>query len=465
MWSRLRPLADAIPLVCLTLSVAALGHALQIANGFYDSTALRWLTVAFALCAAGVVRSTRTPSGSFSAGLTLRLIIVAAIGWQVVALLTAPPGMYLTPGANLNVFKAAVIAEAAIIAVGAAGIEKLDRLWFPALLFVHSLLSRWILTASPTPHIDVVVVHRAAIDALLQGHNPYAITFRDIYGADSGFYNPEAVSGGRVMFGYPYPPLSLLLAVPGQLMAGDYRYSELAAVVLGAGLIGYMQPTTTARLAAALFLSQPRGLFVLEQGWTEPIAVLMVALLLFTMMRRPRLAGWIGGLAVVTKQYLILAVPLLLRFAARRSGGGMVRFGLRGVFAGTLVTVPFALWHVPSFIDSVVLLQAREPFRSDSLSYLSWAARQGWDAGSMGWAIAAACVALIVSGYRTPNTAAGFAGSLALSSFATFAFGSKAFCNYYFFVAGTLCCAIAAQPNPCLTPVPGATMMGEDKAN
>jgi hypothetical protein len=131
----------------------------------------------------------------------------------------------------------------------------------------------------------------------------------------------------------------------------------------------------------------------------------MVALALFTMIRRPPLAGWIGGLAVVTKQYLILAVPLLLRFAARDSGGGTVRFGLRGVLAGTLLTLPFALWRLPSFIDSVVLLQAREPFRSDSLSYLSWAAREGWGTGSIGWAIAAACIALIVSARRTPNRA------------------------------------------------------------
>jgi hypothetical protein len=34
--------------------------------------------------------------------------------------------------------------------------------------------------------------------------------------------------------------------------------------------------------------------------------------------------------------------------------------------------------------------------------------------------------------------------TLALSTFASFAFGSKAFCNYYFFVAGALCCGAAA---------------------
>jgi len=247
-------------------------------------------------------------------------------------------------------------------------------------------------------------------------------------------------------------------------LAGDYRYSELAAVVLGAGLIGYTQPTITARLAAALFLTQPRGMFVLEQGWTEPIAVLMVALSLFAMIRLPRLNGWAGGLAVVTKQYLVLAVPLLVRFGASRSGGGAGSLGLRAAFAGTLVTLPFALWHVPSFIDSVVLLQTREPFRSDSLSYLSWAAREGWGTGSIVWALVAACIALLVSAFRTPNTAAGFAASLALSSFAMFAFGSKAFCNYYFFVVGTLCCSNAAQSTSCLTPADRRRMMDEQTA-
>ena len=46
--------------------------------------------------------------------------------------------------------------------------------------------------------------------------------------------------------------------------------------------------------------------------------------------------------------------------------------------------------------------------------------------------------------WRTPNHAAGFAGGLALSTFVLFAMGSKAFCNYYFFVIGALCCTLAA---------------------
>jgi hypothetical protein len=129
-------------------------------------------------------------------------------------------------------------------------------------------------------------MHGEAFYALRRGQNPYQITFENIYGAGSGFYNPQAVAGNRVLFGYPYPPLSLLLALPGYLAAGDYRYSELAAWVASAAFIGYARPAILAKLAAALLLTQPRGFFVLEQGWTEPIAVLMLAVVIFGMSRR-----------------------------------------------------------------------------------------------------------------------------------------------------------------------------------
>jgi hypothetical protein len=302
------------------------------------------------------------------------------------------------------------------------------------------------LHASPSPRIDVVVVHREALDALWRGESPYRITFENIYGAGSGFYNPQSVAGDRVLFGYPYPPLSLLLALPGYLVTGDYRYSELAAWVASAAFIGYARPAILAKLAAALLLTQPRGFFVLEQGWTEPIAVLMLAVTIFSMSRKSAVAAWAGGLLIVTKQYLALAVPLLWRFAARKRPAFLLRAGI----AAVAVTLPFVLWHPRAFVDSVLLLQTREPVRIDSLSYLSWAARHdlglgGPGGGSFVWAIAAGSVALVAGALLTANTPAGFALSLALSSFAAFAFGSKAFCNYYFFVVGALCTAIAIQ--------------------
>jgi hypothetical protein len=438
----------------LVLAAVALGHALQIANGFYDPVALVWLTAALVLCAVGVLslKSSGVPSRGkrFAIPVAIapgvpRAAMTMGIAWQLVSLLISSPGLYLDASVSMLPFKTGVVLEGALIALGIGQVRVFRRWWFPALLAVHLLLGAWMIHASPSPRIDVVVVHRAAIRALLHGHDPYGITFRNIYGADSPFYNPQALVGNRVNFGYPYPPVSLLLAVPGQVLAGDYRYAELAALILGAAVIGYVRPAVTARLAASLLLTTPRVFFVLEQGWAEPITVMMLALTVFCLVRRPGLVPWAGGLLLVTKQYLVVAAPPLLRFAGRgRAEWG--RFLGQAALAALVVTLPFALWHPGAFIDDVVWLQTRELFRIDALSYLSLAARAGWGAGSLVWSVVAALVALVIAMIRTPNTPAGFAGSIALSSLAMFAWGSKAFCNYYFFVIAAICCTIAIVP-------------------
>jgi hypothetical protein len=428
--------------VCLFAAVAMLGQALQIRDGFYDETALAWLTGALILCAVATF-TLRSAVIAAHSELLPRTVAAAAIVWHLALLLTKSPGMYLQPRANVQVFNAGVITEVALALVAIVGLKPLARLWFPPLLAVHFALGVWMIHASPTPAIDVVVVHREAIDAMKAGRSPYVIDFENIYSTESGFYNPEAVTGKRVMFGYPYPPLNLLVAAPARWIAGDYRYAQLTAWVIAAALVGFMGPGILAKLAAVLLLLQPRGFFVLEQGWTEPLAVCMLALTLFAMARVPSLTAWAGGLLIVTKQYLALAVPLLWRFAV---GGRDFRgFILRAVAVGTLVTLPFLIWSPRAFIESVLLLQLREPVRLDSLSYLSWIVRQGFGAGSFLWAGAAATVAVALAMLVTPNTPAGFAVSLAFSSFMAFAFGSKAFCNYYFFVAGAMCCVIAAS--------------------
>jgi hypothetical protein len=433
MWSR----------ACFIGSAVTLGYALQIRDGFYDDTALVWLTAALALSFAGVSMLGKIGPTWRNEERIVAGIAALAIAVQVACLLRGSPGMYLPERTNLGLFRAGVAVEAALVLVGVSGIRKLAGVWFPALLAVHLALGVWILRESPSPRIDVVVVHREAIDALDRGQSPYAITFDNIYGTNSGFYNPRAIAGHRVMFGYPYPPLSLILAAPGHWLTGDYRYAELAAWILGAALIGFAQQGTAARLIAALFLTQPRGFFVLEQGWTEPIAVLTLAFTTFALIRRPGLAAWAAGLLIVTKQYLALAVPIVARIAMSRRD--VFAFLLRALAVAAIVTVPFVIWSPRAFFESVVFLQMREPFRTDSLSYLSWASRHGLGAGSFLWAIGAAALTVAASMVVTPNTPAGFAASIALSAFMTFAFGSKAFCNYYFFVVGAMCCAVAAQ--------------------
>jgi hypothetical protein len=423
-----------------------LGHALQVKAGFYDPGALIWMTVALVLTAAGAVLMRADRTDSDTADGALQAILAAGIAWQLVSFWATPPAAYLQT-TELTPFFIGVGAGGLCIALGFLPVPALQRLWFPALLIVQFAMGYWILRWSPSPQIDVVTVHRAAISALLHGRSPYAITFRNIYG-DTSFYNPALATGEWVAFGYPYPPLSLLVAVPGQLLARDYRYAELASILGAAALIGYSRPGRLPKLAAALFLTTPRLFFVLEQGWTEPVALVLLAATAFCLVRKPSWVPWAAGLLLVTKQYLVLAVPLLVRLAlkqGRTTSKGILRFLVIAACAASLVTLPFVLWRFRAFVDSVVILQFREPLRVDSLSYVSWAVRAGWSQGSIYWSIAAAAIALPVGLMKTPNTASGFLASLTLATFTMFAFGSKAFCNYYFFVIGALCCSIALE--------------------
>jgi hypothetical protein len=429
-------------LLALAAAAVTLGGSLQIADGFYEPGALLALTCALVLTVVGVLMMPKRDVVG-DGGWPVRVVLTAGIALQLAVLYNASPGMYIEPDANLGLFAAGVAVEGALVVLGVSGLRQAARWWFPAVLAVNLALGVWMLKASPNPRIDVVEVHQSALRALGRGRNPYRVTFRNIYGQNSGFYNPEAVAGDRVLFGYPYPPMSLLVAAPGQLIFKDYRYAELAALVGAAALIGYAGASLIAQLAAVMLLTTPRVFFVLEQGWTEPIAVLMLAATIWAMIRRPDWSPWIAGLMVVTKQYLGLAGPLLWKYGWSQRGRA-TQYVARAAAAAAIVTLPFLLWNVRAFVDTVVLLQTKEPFRIDSLSFVSWAARQGWGQGSFVWAVGTAVVALALVLKCAPNTAAGFVGGMALSTFATFAMGSKAFCNYYFFVVGALCCAMAA---------------------
>jgi hypothetical protein len=436
-----------ISVVGFALSAIALGHALQIYNGFYHPIALIWLTVAFVLCViAVVVHRFMTPLSSTSV-IAVNTALTIGIAWQAQQLFTAKPGFYVRGEANLGLFRALVVAQVVVVALGVLNIRALRRIWFPALLVASLALGVWMIQASPDPYIDVVEVHKEAIEALIHHRDPYRITFANIYeNADARkFYNPEALIGGRLAFAYPYPPPSLLLAVPGHVLFGDYRYSELALLVAAGALIGFLRRGVSAKLAAALLLTTPRIWFVIEQGWTEPVALFMLALTVFLLVRNPIAAGWTGGILAVTKQYLGFAGLAVLRTMLIRPRQWKW-MGLGILIGAAAVTLPFALWHPNAFMRNVVWLQALEPFRIDSLSYLAWAARHGMGSGTFAWAIGAAVAAAFVTLVTTRNTPEGFAASVLMITFALFAFGSKAFCNYYFFVIGALCCAIAAFP-------------------
>lgn len=430
------------------LSAVILGYALQVSNGFYNETALKWLTAALAFCIIATLAQRANPSLSERSEQMLSLFLLAGVIFQLYLLFNALPGMYIERHTNFVPFYLLLLAQGALALAGVLRLPQLQRLWFPLALAASLGLGVWMIKVSPKPYIDVVVVHKEALDALLAHKDPYRISFENVYAKEDvhNFYNPSAIIGNRVAFGYPYPPASLLLVVPGYWLFGDYRYSEVLLLVGAAALIGFTQRTRAAKLAACLLLTTPRVWFVIEQGWTEPVPLFALALTVFFVARHPILAGWAAGLMVVTKQYLGfcgLAVARLMLLRPRQ----WFWVGVSIAAAACVVTLPLALWHPNAFMRNVVWLQTQEPFRMDSLSYLSWAARHGYGQGTFMWAVGSAIAAAIIGIIATHNTPAGFASSVTLTTFLMFAFGSKAFCNYYFFVLGALCVTLAAYPS------------------
>jgi uncharacterized membrane protein len=108
-----------------------------------------------------------------------------------------------------------------------------------------------------------------------------------------------------------------------------------------------------------------------------------------------------------------------------------------------VVTLPFVAWDPRAFVRSVILFQFLQPFRIDSLSYPAVLARlTGWQApAAVAFGLAALAIALSVRYAR--RDVAGFAAAVALAFLAFFLFNKQAFGNYYFFVIGALCCALA----------------------
>ena len=431
----------------LLLSVAALalGYAVQISNGNLHPQSILLLTVALvstfgALLVPGIAPIERLGERA--------ILVVLGVGFafQLARLLTTVPAMYIQRGTReRDALFFAGLAAAGVVAGGIFSKSPvLGRFQVPILLALHFLLGIWLIKASPRPQIDVLVFQRDSIDALLHGNNPYAITFPDIYGS-SPFYGPGLSTGGRLQFGFPYPPLSLFLAMPGQLLAGDFRYSQLAAMTLSGGLMAYSRPGPVASAAAAVFLFTPRVFFVLEEAWTEPFVVLLLALIVFLGCRAPKFVPYALGLFFAVKQYLVIVAPLVVLLIPRNGQRReRLRWLVKAVVTAAVVTLPLMLVNVPKFIWNVVTLQLYQPFRADALSYPAWWAAQGGQ--PITWlAFVVIIPALVLVLWRAERRPAGFALGVGLVCLVFFAFNKQAFCNYYYFVIAALCCALAVS--------------------
>ena len=428
------------------LGAIALGFALQINNGSLHPIAILFLTIAVVLIFLSVL-SPPGPRLFRNNYKPVEFVLVIGLLFQLGQLFVSAPGIYLQLSeiSDLIPYFIGLIAVPVIM-----GTIFLRNAWtesarIPLLVITYLLMGVWLIKSSPNPFIDVYLFQKEGVTELLSGNNPYAMSYANIYG-HSKFYGPGLADNTRLFFGFPYPPLSLLFAVPGQVFAGDYRYSQLFAICLSALFMAYARSSRLGTVAAALFLFTPRTFFVLEQGWTEPYIVLLLSAAVYFACRRPKWLAVPLGLFLVIKQYMIFTVPLLLliipwRLLPRKEVYKQI---ITMVAVGLVVSFPLAIWNLPAFWKNIVALQLRQPFRADALSYLALFSTDLPAYLTAGLSFLAAFLAIGFVLWRAPLNPSGFAAGVALVYIVFFAFNKQAFCNYYYFVVGAICCAIAA---------------------
>lgn len=316
----------------------------------------------------------------------------------------------------------------------------------PLVLALQAALGLVCILSLDRPAIDVLTFQQGACEALCRGDNPYAMRFIDPLppGVAERFYGMGVSQDGWLQFGYPYMPITLILALPGYAL-GDVRFATLACAVAAAALIAFTHPSRKGWLPAALFACSPISPLVMLMGWTEPFVVLLGAVVFFCLHRRPALVPYAFGLFLVGKQYMPALAPLGLLLLPRPwTAATIAAFASRAAIAGTIVTLPFILWDISAFWNSALALQLRHPFRPDALSFLAWASPSR--PSTWLWipflVLVVTIVVGVVAGARRSRDVFTLCGIALLFFFST---NRQAFANYYFLVVGLLWMGVAFQ--------------------
>jgi hypothetical protein len=515
----------------LGLAAVALGAALQVNYGQYHPISLQLLTIS--LGAAGLAvfkcqdRSVVKPKVDDDP--VLRRLLFVGVSFQFALLLLASPTAQPMAASDFWVFRGGIIVAAGVSAFAFSPLSLRERvrvrgncerrslnrrrldvaphpgstelaevsplpageranarrdrarlrgraLWL-LLPVTHFLLGLWVLRCVPPPPVDICVFQQDACRALLHGINPYSIDFPNLYANPSKMYDASLVANGRLLFAFPYPPLSLLLILPGYL-AGDFRLAHLAAMSLAGAMIMFAEPGlatmrrsrksaalpplpegegkggaahSVAALAGVLFLFTPRAFFIVEAGFTEPLVVLLLTAVVVAARRRWRCLPFLFGLFLASKQYLLLAAPLGMLLFSDEVGATPIPLSQRlkpwliAAATAGIVTLPLALWNLPAFMKSVAFLQFHQPMRADSLSYLpNLIGYTGWrPLLALPFVLAIGLIVIFLR--RLPKTPSAFAAGFAFVFLVFFAINKQAFCGYYLAVIAALCLSVAAS--------------------
>lgn len=302
--------------------------------------------------------------------------------------------------------------------------------WHVAILISAALVGAATILVTPEPEIDVWHLHQEAGNALFDGLNPYA----DIEVVASGKVGEEAL----VMTGYPYTPPNLAVFGTSAVATGDSRWFSLASWLGFLAIFSGLRPRTNAA-TALLFLvaSQPAWQIILEISYTESVTLLCVAGALALWRGRRWLGPALLGVALSTKQYLVVLAPMVIGARIISVRDRVVTLAAAAVAVGVGV-----IWGVSEYVDAVLLYHLRVLPQDHSVNlYGIIRFFEGTWVPPAALGIAASVIVGLISARTAKNTSQiliGAASALGIGFF----LAAQAFVNYWFLVGVLLTMAL-----------------------
>ena len=291
--------------------------------------------------------------------------------------------------------------------------------------------------------VDVYLSHVAAADALADGENPYTDAVR--YPNGSPF-----AEEGAVLEGYSYPPVTLWAYAVSTWVTGDPRWLNVAAWVgvVCAILWRLFRQRPDRVVAFALVLAvAPAWRLVVFTGWTEPLTIALLVGAALAWRKTTIGSGILLGLALASKQYMILLAPLLL---LHRDRGQSRRLAAAGVTAAATL-LPYAVADLDVYVDRLITRPLSLGYRPDTQSLPGLLDRLGVSPEIPLVAALLAVMAVSWAVTRSPRGPDTFLVGAA-TVMAVFFLLSLGFANYWFLVAALLICGAAFVP---VEPIPG----------
>jgi hypothetical protein len=298
------------------------------------------------------------------AATALRLALQAPTRWAVGAALLLgllpqwrrPPSGNVARGPLFHLATGLGMLAGVLLLAAAAGPARRHRPLALLALAAAAAAGILVIQSSARPAIDVWIIFQQATQGLLHGRNPYEMFF-------------PGVPAGQTDNCFNYLPFTFLVTLPGRVGLGDVRYAELGVALVGAGMLvrALRRPAggnDLGVLLAVMALTLPGVLRVAQQAWNESIVLgCLLAAVALLLRERAWLAVVPLGLALATKQHVLLLLPLWALWPAFGWRRALAAAGLAGA-----ICLPWLLANPGRFYGCTVRFFIDLPARPDSLS-------------------------------------------------------------------------------------------------